>query len=65
MNFINSVNTIHLSSLQGGVVLVSHDQHLIEACATEVWLTKDNNVRRIEGGLKEYRTIIEAEFNRT
>ena len=41
---------------------MSHDQHLIEACATEVWLCKDRNVRRLEGGLKEYRTSIQSEF---
>ena len=50
------------SSSQGGVVLVSHDQHLIELCATEVWLCKDQGVCRLEGGLDQYRTTIESEF---
>ena len=36
-------------------MLVSHDQHLIEACATEVWLCKEGTVKRLNGGLKEYR----------
>ena len=35
-------------------MLVSHDQHLNKACAIEVWLYKDHNVKRLEGELKEY-----------
>jgi ATPase subunit of ABC transporter with duplicated ATPase domains len=42
---------------------VSHDQHLIKACATEVWLCKDKTVYRLEGGLEQYRKAIEAEFS--
>lgn len=42
---------------------MSHDQHLIKACATEVWLCKDRTVYRLEGGLDQYRKAIEAEFS--
>lgn len=48
--------------LQGGVVLVSHDQHLIKLCMTEVWLTEGKTVRRLDGGLEQYRTAVENEF---
>ncbi len=42
------------------MVLVSHDQHLIEACALEVWLCKEGTVKR----LKEYRDEIQVQsFN--
>ena len=44
---------------------MSHDQHLIQACASEVWVCKDGTVRRLEGGLKQYRTIVQAEFSST
>ncbi len=44
-------------------MLVSHDQHLIEACATEVWLCKERTVKRLNGGLKEYRDEIQAEMS--
>ena len=56
-----SSNNLPLS-LQGGVVIVSHDQHLIEACAQEVWLCQGRTVQRLEGGLRQYRTALEAEF---
>ncbi|XP_064385354.1 ATP-binding cassette sub-family F member 3-like isoform X3 [Halichondria panicea] len=52
-----------LERFKGGVVLVSHDQHLIEACATEVWLCKEGTVKRLNGGLKEYRDEIQAEMS--
>lgn len=48
--------------LQGGVVLVSHDQHLIRLCATEVWLCMEKTVHRLDGGLDQYRRDIENEF---
>lgn len=51
-----------LKKFKGGVVLVAHDQHLIEMCTTEVWLCKDRNVHRLEGGLEQYRTAVENEF---
>ena len=44
-------------------MLVSHDQHLIEVCATEVWLCKEGTVKRLNGGLKEYRDEIQAEMS--
>lgn len=51
-----------LHNFKGGVVLVSHDQHLIQLCTTEVWLTKGKTVHRLEGGLDQYRTAVENEF---
>lgn len=54
---------VYPSSLsQGGVVLVSHDEHLIEIACQEVWLCQDQTVRRLEGGLQQYKTAIETEF---
>ena len=41
---------------------MSHDQHLIHLCTTEVWLCKDQTVHRLEGGLEQYKTEIENEF---
>ena len=43
-------------------MLVSHDQHLIQLCTTEVWLCKDHTVHRLEGGLEQYKRDIESEF---
>ncbi len=42
-------------------MLVSHDQHLIEACVLEVWLCKEGTVKRLNSGLKEYRDEIQGQ----
>ena len=43
---------------------MSHDKHLIEACVLEVWLCKEGTVKRLNGGLKEYRDEIQVQsFN--
>ena len=40
---------------QGGVVLVSHDERLIELVCKELWVVRDRMVTNLEGGLDEYR----------
>ncbi|CAB3402090.1 unnamed protein product [Caenorhabditis bovis] len=44
-----------LNSFNGGVVLVSHDEQLIELVCKELWVVKDRMVTTLEGGLEEYR----------
>ena len=51
--------------LQGGVILVSHDEHLISLCCNAVWLCKDQLVYRLEGGLPQYKKAIETELRST
>lgn len=44
-----------LNNFNGGVVLVSHDEQLIEMVCKELWVVKDRMVVNLEGGLEEYR----------
>ncbi|KAJ1371671.1 hypothetical protein KIN20_033658 [Parelaphostrongylus tenuis] len=44
-----------LNNFAGGVVLVSHDEQLIEMVCKELWVVKDRMVVNLEGGLEEYR----------
>ena len=48
--------------LQGGVVLVSHDERLIRLICTEVWVCGDLKVRRVEGGIDEYKKLVQQEL---
>lgn len=41
--------------IQGGVVLVSHDERLIELVCKELWVCKDKTVTPLDGGLEEYK----------
>ncbi|MDA4846978.1 ABC-F family ATP-binding cassette domain-containing protein [Hoeflea poritis] len=47
-----------LNTFDGAVILISHDQHLIEATADRLWLVKDGTVQSFEGDLEEYRSIV-------
>lgn len=49
-----------ISQFQGAVVVVSHDQHLIEKTCKDVYLLKDQNVRRLENGIKDYIKLLKA-----
>uniref|UniRef100_A0A914CTK2 ABC transporter domain-containing protein n=1 Tax=Acrobeloides nanus TaxID=290746 RepID=A0A914CTK2_9BILA len=44
-----------LCNFKGGVLLVSHDERLIELVCKELWVVKDRTVTTLEGGLAEYK----------
>ncbi|XP_011686030.1 PREDICTED: ATP-binding cassette sub-family F member 3 isoform X2 [Wasmannia auropunctata] len=52
-----------LNSCQAGVILVSHDERLIQMVCTELWVCDKGSVRCIEEGFEEYRRIIERELD--
>ena len=43
-----------LQEYEGGVVLVSHDRHLLRTTADELWLVADGQVRIFDGDLDDY-----------
>ena len=48
---IDAVNAliIALNNYQGGVIIVSHDQHLISTVCEEIWHVKDTRLRKFNG----------------
>jgi ATP-binding cassette subfamily F protein 3 len=44
-----------LNDFPGGVVLVTHDERLIQLVCKELWVVKDRTVTRLEGGINEYK----------
>ncbi len=44
-----------LNTYQGAVILISHDRHLVEACADRLWLVADGTVKPYEDDLDAYR----------
>jgi ATP-binding cassette subfamily F protein 3 len=52
----------HNNLLQGGLVLVSHDERLIRQVCNELWVCGERNVTRIEGGIEEYKKLVEQEL---
>ena len=47
-----------LNAFEGAVILISHDQHLIEATAERLWLVGDGSVGSYDGDLSDYRSLI-------
>ncbi|MTV29013.1 ABC-F family ATP-binding cassette domain-containing protein, partial [Nitriliruptoraceae bacterium ZYF776] len=54
-----------LNVFNGGVVLVSHDEQLIELVCKELWVVKDRMVTTLEGGLEEYRKQVYKQLQLT
>jgi ATP-binding cassette, subfamily F, member 3 len=47
-----------INDFPGAAILISHDRHLIEACADRLWLVADGTVAPYEGDLDEYRRFV-------
>jgi ATP-binding cassette, subfamily F, member 3 len=51
-----------IQKYQGGVILVSHDERLIQLTCKELWLCRGGTIKSIKGGYEEYRRQIEKEI---
>lgn len=47
--------TVALQSFEGGLVVVSHDRHLIKSVADTLWLVADGKLREFAGDLDDYQ----------
>ncbi|WP_420410878.1 ABC-F family ATP-binding cassette domain-containing protein [Roseibium sp.] len=47
-----------LNEYQGAVVLISHDRHLVEACADRLWLVAGGKVEPYDGDMEDYKRLI-------
>jgi ATP-binding cassette subfamily F protein 3 len=47
-----------IAAYDGAVILVSHDRHLIETSADQLWLVADGRVAPFEGDLDEYEDYV-------
>jgi ATP-binding cassette, subfamily F, member 3 len=47
--------SVALQSFEGGMVIVSHDRHLIKTVADSLWLVADGRLRVFDGDLDDYQ----------
>ena len=47
--------TVALQSFEGGMLIVSHDRHLIKTVADTLWLVADGKLEAFEGDLDDYQ----------
>ena len=50
-----------LDEYEGAVILISHDRHLIEACADRLWVVRGGTVTSYDGDMDSYRAELLAE----
>ncbi|KAK3705518.1 hypothetical protein RRG08_041392 [Elysia crispata] len=51
-----------LNKFQGGVILVSHDERLIRKICKELWVVSGGIVTSLDGGIDEYKKLVQAEL---
>lgn len=44
-----------IKTFQGGVLVVSHDQFLLQAVCEDLWLVEDGTVRKYRGTFSDYK----------
>jgi ATP-binding cassette subfamily F protein 3 len=47
-----------INDFGGAVILISHDQYLLEACADRLWLVADGGVKPFDGDMADYRKFV-------
>lgn len=52
--------TVALQSFEGGLVIVSHDRHLIKTVADTLWLVADGKLQVFDGDLDDYQVWLRS-----
>ncbi|MEQ8823133.1 MAG: ABC-F family ATP-binding cassette domain-containing protein [Filomicrobium sp.] len=47
-----------LNEYEGAVILISHDRHLVEACADRLWLVRGGGVAPFDGDMDAYQKLL-------
>jgi len=56
--------TVALQSFEGGLVVVSHDRHLIKTVADTLWLVADGKLTVFDGDLDDYQQWLKERTKR-
>jgi ATP-binding cassette subfamily F protein 3 len=55
--------TVALQNFEGGMVVVSHDRHLIKSVADTLWLVADGKLQEFSGDLDDYQQWLRSRAN--
>jgi ATP-binding cassette subfamily F protein 3 len=55
--------TVALQSFEGGLIVVSHDRHLIKSVADTLWLVADGSLQEFAGDLDDYQQWLRSGRN--
>lgn len=54
-----------LATFQGGVLMVSHDQHLISSTVDELWQVESGTVKPFHGTFEQYKQRLRSSNSST
>ena len=62
---LDAVNAliIALNSFQGGIVIVSHDQHFVGSLSNQIWVVKNGECNPFKGSFNDYKKQVKAEID--
>jgi ATP-binding cassette, subfamily F, member 3 len=47
-----------INEYEGAIILVSHDRHLLESCADQLWLVAGGTVKNFDGDMDDYKKYV-------
>ena len=47
-----------INDFEGAIILISHDRHLIDACADRLWLVDGGTVESFDGDMDDYKKLV-------
>jgi ATP-binding cassette subfamily F protein 3 len=47
-----------INDYSGAIILISHDRHLLEACADRLWLVENGTVTPFNGDMDDYQKLV-------
>jgi ATPase subunit of ABC transporter with duplicated ATPase domains len=50
-----------LATWNGGVLLVSHDQHFITAVADQLWVCEGGSIQPYDGTFEDYKQLLQKQ----
>ena len=50
--------SLALQAYKGGIVLISHDRHILNSCVNELWLVDDGKIKPFDGDLNDYQQFL-------
>ena len=58
---LDAVNAliIALNNFQGGVLIVSHDQHFVASVCDQIWYLKNLRLKKFNGDFENYRKALQ------
>ena len=56
---------VALSSYDGGLLIVSHDQNFVEQVCTQIYMIENGHLKQFRGNFNDYRKYLRAQTEKT